>query len=55
MLKDYCNKENIIFVDVFSLFVKDGYLEKSFSYDDLHINGKAYVIWAKAIDSLVRN
>jgi len=55
MLKDYCNKENIVFVDIFSLLQKDGRLDSSFSYDDLHINGKAYMIWAKTIDPLVRN
>lgn len=53
LLKGYCDQENIRFVDLYSLFYKNGGLDSACTYDGIHFNGKGYAIWKSAIDSLV--
>ncbi|MBN9385633.1 MAG: hypothetical protein J0H74_33070 [Chitinophagaceae bacterium] len=52
-LKAYCLEKGIMFIDLFPSFYRDEGLDPSLTYDDIHLNGKGYEIWKKAIDSLV--
>ena len=42
-------KNNIKFVDLNKFFSQNDTLKDEFSYDNLHLNGSAYNIWAKEI------
>ena len=55
-LKDWCKKNEIIFIDVF-IHLKnkmDDFLNPDYSYDGLHLNGDGYKKWADAIQHLVK-
>lgn len=46
LLKDYCGKNNIDFIDLHGII---GNMGNSNSVDGIHPNGKVYKIWAEAI------
>jgi len=50
-LRSYCAQNNIDFIDIFPLLVKNGLLDKTCTFDDLHLNGKGYEIWKNAISA----
>jgi lysophospholipase L1-like esterase len=52
-LAAYCNENKVQFINVFPRLENKGYLDSTLTYDGLHLTGKGYKIWKKAIDSLV--
>ena len=53
MLVNFCNENNVVFIDLNHLLSKSGRLNKDYSSDGVHINGEAYSIWSKAIEKYV--
>ncbi len=57
MLKDWCDDNEIIFVDLF-IHLKNGnddFLNPEFTYDGLHLNGSGYQKWANVIQPLIKS
>jgi len=53
-LKEIAKESNIVYIDLFSLFAtKDNKMDKQYSHDGLHVNGKAYLLWKKKIEKYV--
>ncbi|MEC7308895.1 SGNH/GDSL hydrolase family protein [Vibrio crassostreae] len=52
-LKDYCAQHGIEFLDVNSVLSPNGLLSNEYSCDDLHLNGKAYQVWAEVLQSTI--
>lgn len=48
-LRQFCHREKIAFVDTYSPLLKGDQLDKSYTYDNLHLNGKGYAVWASVI------
>lgn len=49
-----CNKENIIFVNLYPLFILNkNKLNPAYTTDGLHLNEKGYQVWVKAISDLI--
>ena len=48
-LQNFCVEKNIRFLDVNSVLVKDGLLQKKYTSDGLHINKKGYKKWKNLI------
>jgi lysophospholipase L1-like esterase len=47
---------NLIYINLFDLLVNEkNELDKQYSFDGLHINGTAYLIWKNAIEEYLRN
>lgn len=54
LLKDLCNKLDIVYIDIYSLLLdKPLTLNEKYTSDGLHINDSAYTIWANAIRKYV--
>ena len=56
MLKDWCDDNEIIFVNLF-IHLKnenDDFLNPEFTYDGLHLNGSGYQKWANVIRPLIK-
>ena len=43
------------YIDLHSLFVKEGQLDPRYSSDGLHLNDEAYMMWKSAIQDLISN
>lgn len=41
--------ENIPMLQIYGKYLKEGQLNESFTSDGIHLNGKGYSIWAKAL------
>ncbi|NUQ82840.1 MAG: sialate O-acetylesterase [Bacteroidetes bacterium] len=53
-LKDYCRKNQFVFIDLYAGMVENGFLKKEFdSGDGLHLSGKGYLYWISQIESYV--
>ncbi len=53
-LRQLANKHGAIFVDLYGLFVDDaGQLDARYTFDGIHLNGAAYVIWKNAVKAEV--
>lgn len=53
-LKEIARENNLTFIDLFSLFANDqNKMNPKYSLDGLHINGKGYLIWKRAIQNYV--
>lgn len=52
-LKKLAEKKNCTYIDLFSLFCKDGEMNSDYSVDGMHINEKGYAVWAEAIADFV--
>jgi len=52
-LKGYCEKNGIEYIDIYSALLKNNLLDSSLTEDGIHLNGKGYDIWKKAIDRYV--
>lgn len=48
-LKNYAKENNLIFIDLNKQLAPNKTLKNEFSYDELHLNGKAYKIWTETI------
>lgn len=44
-LKTFAKKENIDFLDINTSLIKNGALNKQYTYEGLHLNGEGYLIW----------
>lgn len=54
-LKEIAKKENLLFIDLYDLYLdKTGNLNMEFSTDGLHLNEKGYEIWTKKIEKIVK-
>jgi lysophospholipase L1-like esterase len=46
-LKEYCEKNKLVYLDYFSAMVdEEGFLKRELSEDGLHPNGKGYAVMA---------
>lgn len=52
-LKDICSDRNIAYVDLNPYLSENGMLSDEYSYDGVHLNGQAYVVWSKVISGYV--
>jgi|WetSurMetagenome_2_1015567.scaffolds.fasta_scaffold32673_2 lysophospholipase L1-like esterase len=53
-LKVFAEQKNCVYIDLYPLFAdKHGNLDASFTNDGVHLNGKAYMLWEKAIEQYV--
>lgn len=52
-LVQYATENKITYIDLNKYFVSNKELKKEFSYDELHLNGKAYKIWADEIKPFI--
>lgn len=52
-LQELAEKESINFVDLTILFVENQQLSKEYSYDGIHLNGKAYELWEDTLKKYV--
>jgi len=49
-LKSLCNKRGVVYIDMYSLLNDKGYLNKQFDCGDgIHLNGKGYIVYTKAL------
>lgn len=47
-------KDNVKYVDLYSLFVKDNQLNSKYTNDGVHLTGDGYMLWKKAIEQYVK-
>lgn len=53
-LKDYCYKNNIIFIDLYSSFVSGQILNPNYDCgDNLHLSGSGYLEWCRLIKGYI--
>ncbi len=50
MLEEYCRIKQLIFFDINPYLSEDNLLKEVYTTDGLHLNNKAYEIWAKKIE-----
>lgn len=50
-LKEYCTENGQVYIDLNAKLSVNGKLRKDFTFDNMHINDKAYKIWAEMIKS----
>jgi lysophospholipase L1-like esterase len=48
-LEKYAKENNITFINLNPILAPNKILKKEFTFDDLHLNGSAYLLWAKEI------
>ncbi len=48
-LEKYASENNITFINLNPIFAPNKILKKEFTFDDLHLNGAAYKLWAQEI------
>jgi lysophospholipase L1-like esterase len=49
-LKKMSGEKGVEFIDLYDRFTdKDGLLDRSLTYDGIHLNGKGYMVWKKAL------
>ncbi len=53
-LKEYCRENGQIYLDLNAKLSINGKLRKDFTFDNVHINDKAYKIWAEMIKSVLK-
>ena len=54
-LKNVCQKEAIIFCDIYSVISQNGYLPLEYSIDGLHLNAKGYKQWHQVLTPIMEN
>ena len=53
-LEKYAKENSITFINLNPIFAPDKILKKEFTFDDLHLNGSAYKLWAQEIKKYFR-
>ena len=53
-LKDFCEKSNITFINLYPVFYKDGGLDTSLTTDGIHFNGKGYFLWKQQLINYIK-
>jgi len=54
LLRTYCKKNNLEFIDLNRLMSRDNYLKPELTVDNLHLNGKGYRIWADEVEKVLK-
>jgi len=49
LLKEYCDSKGLIFFDINPKLSQNGFLKETYTTDGLHLNLKAYKVWAQEI------
>jgi lysophospholipase L1-like esterase len=52
-LQQLAKKLNYTFIDLYTLFIKDGSLPDIYSFDGLHLSGEGYLLWKEVIKEYV--
>ncbi|MCK8080751.1 SGNH/GDSL hydrolase family protein [Vibrio sp. 1CM24A] len=52
-LSEYCSQQGIAFLDVNSVLSPNQLLSNEYSCDDLHLNAKAYQVWAEVLQPTI--
>lgn len=55
LLQDYCNKNNIVFIDVFKQLLDGKELNKKYTYDGIHLTAEGYVVWIKELKKYIKS
>lgn len=45
LLKEYCHKQNIVFINLNEKLSKSSVLIREYSYDGIHLNRRGYEVW----------
>ena len=53
MLKEYCEKAGVTFVNIYPLLYKNDGLDSSLTWDGTHLNMEGYKLWKSGIEALV--
>lgn len=53
LLKDHCDKNKIVFIDLNSKLSNRQCLKKELSYDGLHLNPEGYIIWESVVKEYI--
>ena len=53
ILKEYCEKSGINFVNIYPLLFKNDGLDSTLTWDGTHLNFEGYKLWKNGIDDLV--
>lgn len=53
MLKNYCDLNGVVYIDVYSKLLTGECLNKSFTEDGIHLNGNGYAVWIDQIKNFV--
>ncbi len=48
-LKKECQLSGITFIDLYPLFLENGYLKASYTVDGVHLSGEGYLVWMNAL------
>jgi len=51
LLKEYSVKNKLLYIDINAKLAPNGYLDKKYTLDGLHLNGRAYLVWVELIKS----
>lgn len=54
-LKSITESENVTYVDLYSLFLKDGEMNENYTSDGIHLSGKGYSVWKENIEQYFSN
>jgi lysophospholipase L1-like esterase len=52
-ISEYCTQQGIAFLDVNSVLLPNQLLSNEYSCDDLHLNAKAYQVWAEVLQPAI--
>lgn len=52
-LQFFCRTQNLTYVDIYSPFLKGSQMDSAFTYDGIHLNGRGYEVWGKAIEKYI--
>ena len=53
-LKDYCLMNKITFINLNKKLSKEQSLQKFYTYDDIHLNAKGYMVWKEEIQKVLK-
>lgn len=53
-IKEFCQDNNLIYIDLYSYFLKDGEMNSALTTDGMHLNEKGYFIWKNRIEQYVK-
>lgn len=54
-LSNFSKEKNLVFIDLNKYLSTDKVLNKEYSFDDLHLNAKAYTIWVNILKKYLNN
>ena len=55
LMKKYAEDNNIRFIDLNKILSPNGFLDEKYTTDGIHLNGSAYILWAKEIKDYFEN